>query len=1173
LATFAAILGAFTIQQYPLIHSAILDSGTTLHIFNQISRFVNLRKPMPGEFVWAGTIKVPILAYGEVDIRVTTRGGASRLIRLYDVAYCEKMACNLVSLKRLRERGMIWDLRSSPSELQSIDGSAVCILQEIHDQFVIEHIPQDLGRAAFYARRNAYNSHTHRKPRGVDAETWHLRMGHPGPKALEHLVNSAQGVRIRGPTAIECAACAQAKIKRQVKRKPRERPKKAGMRLAIDFHDWHPDDEKYTSLMLITDRYSGYMWDFYLQDREAASVLHCLRGLLKHLDVQYNIRPQVIECDGEMTKAAAYKAFSTEMGFIWEPSAPRTQSQNGGAERSGGVFKEKVRAMGLGAAFPVKLWREMSKTAIYLLNRQPREWIDWKTPYQEFFTKLRGFRKPYTGHLRAFGCKAYAMTADAQLKENRLNRFAPKAWIGYLIGYASTNIYRVWIPSQGKVINTRDVIFNENDVLDGTFEQVAESIREVDLEALAQRLQEIAIPDPEEELVYPGLEDPNNVRDLDDDPREESVGSLQKASINHENEAVGSPPEASMNHANEEGQGKYTDARFEPFPTPPASPPAAMLAGAIRGDTPPLHQAGKLDCGSHWNGAFHAGTRSSVIGTLNKRTLTRAQLERRLATPLSIHRNELPPPPKNHGELKYHPLGLLYQNAEKLHLASHKERNSWFEVIARGVKGKILDCMWVYTYKFDKHHRLQKVKARLVVRGDQQPRSLTESNYAATLAGRSFRTIMAIAARFDMELLQYDAVNAFVNANLDEDIYMRMPPGHKKPGTVLKLNKALYGLRRSPILWQRTLTSALKKIGYAAVPHEPCAFTKNGVIIFFYVDDIVVCFKEKQRKEALADMEQLKQRFQLTGGDPLRWFLGIEVLRDRPQRRLWLSQCAYLKKIALLAESTPQAQTPMGREELLPATEVADFTSIRRYMRKVGSIMYAAVITRPDVAFAVSRLSRFSTNPSSAHQCAADRVLRYLLNTYTLALEYGGDDDFRCASDASFGDNTLDRKSSQAYAMRLFGGMIGWRANKQATVTTSTTEAELLALSQTAKEAMYVGRLIKELGVRLDDHHIRVECDNTNTIRIVTDEISQLKTNLRHVDIHNHWLRQEVQNGTITVQYTKSAEMIADGLTKALQNNTFDDFRQQMNLQDVGTLLAERPKEKEVEHPDFDFED
>lgn len=197
--------------------------------------------------------------------------------------------------------------------------------------------------------------------------------------------------------------------------------------------------------------------------------------------------------------------------------------------------------------------------------------------------------------------------------------------------------------------------------------------------------------------------------------------------------------------------------------------------------------------------------------------------------------------------------------------------------------------MWVWTYKFDKYGKLQKTKARLVVRGDQQAGSILESTYAATLAGKSFRSLVLIAARFDFEMIQFDVVNAFVHADLPYDIFMRFPPGFERQDTILLLKKALYGLRESPLLWQRHLTKALEEAGYSAVPHEPCCYTKKRVFIFYYVDDIVIAFNKKHRAEADALIAVLKGKFALQGGEDLQWFLGIEVIRDRKKRVAWLS--------------------------------------------------------------------------------------------------------------------------------------------------------------------------------------------------------------------------------------------------------------------------------------------
>lgn len=476
--------------------------------------------------------------------------------------------------------------------------------------------------------------------------------------------------------------------------------------------------------------------------------------------------------------------------------------------------------------------------------------------------------------------------------------------------------------------------------------------------------------------------------------------------------------------------------------------------------------------------------------------------------------------------------------------------------------------MWVYTYKFNKKGLLTTTKARLVVRRDQQVKVHGEDTYASTLAVRTFRTLIAIAARFDLELIQFDAMNAFVNVPLDEEVYMRLPPGYRTPGKIARLKKALYGLRRSPLLWQREFSATLYTLGFTPVPSEPCIMTLGGIIVFFYVDDIVFAYRKDQRDLLNKKIAGLKEKYTLTGGGELSWFLGIEVVRDRIKRLIWLSQASYIDKIRNLAATGPTNKIPMSGVELLPYDGIATSSQTTHYMRKIGSLLYAAVVTRPDIASATSRLARLNRNPGPQHHAAADQVLRYLHGTRGLALQFGGGDDFITASDASFADNTLDRKSTHAYAMKLFNGLIGWRSSKQDTVTTSTTEAELLALSQAAKESMFIYRLIKEVGVRLDHSKILLQCDNTQTINCVTADVHILKTRLRHVDIHNHWLRQEQQRRALEVVHTPTDSMIADGLTKALPHHKHARLCMQLGLVDITGLLHRR-RLQELEEEDL----
>lgn len=250
--------------------------------------------------------------------------------------------------------------------------------------------------------------------------------------------------------------------------------------------------------------------------------------------------------------------------------------------------------------------------------------------------------------------------------------------------------------------------------------------------------------------------------------------------------------------------------------------------------------------------------------------------------------------------------------------------------------------------------------------------------------------------------------------------------------------------------------------------------------------------------------------------------------------------------------------TPQAPVTLKPYAGQATKEQIHEYQEKVGSTQYATTITRPDAAKATSTLAQFLTNPGPEHLEAINRVISYLYHTRFLALTYRprrSDDDEAVTffSDASFADNP-DRKSSEGYICTIFGGPVDWRAGKQRTVTTSTTEAELLAISEAARTMSMWKRLFK--AIRFDPkHELAIRCDNQQTIRLLIKEAPQLRTKLRHVDIHHHWLRQEVQAGRILIRWTETKNMAADGLTKLLPRQKHTEFIQLMGMEDIGNLL------------------
>ena len=207
------------------------------------------------------------------------------------------------------------------------------------------------------------------------------------------------------------------------------------------------------------------------------------------------------------------------------------------------------------------------------------------------------------------------------------------------------------------------------------------------------------------------------------------------------------------------------------------------------------------------------------------------------------------------------------------------------------------DTNYVGIYLQIRYQRLFiKYKARLVVRGDMQQSTFTDT-YAATLAGKTFRALMAMVAAFDREAFQPDAVNAFTNSSLDEVVYVEMPEGYEDKRFSLRLLKALYGLRRSPLLWLKEFSSTLGEFGLTAVNEDKCLFMNSWLIVFFYVDDIIASCQTKDIPRYQRFLDQLQARYEMRDLGPLAWFLGIRIVRDREAKKLWLCQDSYIDKV------------------------------------------------------------------------------------------------------------------------------------------------------------------------------------------------------------------------------------------------------------------------------------
>jgi hypothetical protein len=387
----------------------------------------------------------------------------------------------------------------------------------------------------------------------------------------------------------------------------------------------------------------------------------------------------------------------------------------------------------------------------------------------------------------------------------------------------------------------------------------------------------------------------------------------------------------------------------------------------------------------------------------------------------------------------------------------------------------------------------------------------------------------------------------------------------------------LYGLKEAPLLWYQDLAKTLQELGLKQIPNTPCLFANDDLIVFFYVDDIVVLVHPSKLDVYKEFETKLFSRYELRSMGQLNWFLGIRVVHDISQRSTWLIQDAFIDKVAtkynLMEGATTLPEFPMADTKLKPYTGTVDEALKKRYQQLVGSMAYISVFTRPDISLTHSVLSRHLTSPGEQHLRAAIHAWRYLIRTRNLALKASAltsdnngysipgpapDVDnpldpepiFFGASDASFADDPSTRVSSDGYLFKLFGMPIDWKATKQRSVTKSTTEAELYALSRAASELIWWNNLFDQLNFKTGITPV-IYCDNQQTVGIVTKASERLQTKLKHVDIHQLWLRQAVEKGEVNVQWTSTVKMPVDGFTKALSKQKHIEFTRQLGLEDI----------------------
>ncbi|KAJ4757139.1 hypothetical protein LUZ62_067514 [Rhynchospora pubera] len=770
-----------------------------------------------------------------------------------------------------------------------------------------------------------------------------------------------------------------------------------------------------------------------------------------------------------------------------QTTCPYTPQQNGLSERRHRHIVELSLSTMSAAALPLNLWDEVFSSIVYLINRLPSSATS-TIPYTTLFSK-----QPDYSLLRVLGCLCFPYTKP--YNNNKLElRSLPCVFIGYA---TSQKGYRCLHIQTGRIFVSRHVIFDENSF---PFKDQPTSIQTEtnnnELHSLALlRLGESSSDNAP--LATTGASPTDNV-------------ALATVNASPATTGASSPDNVPLQTVTFPINANFSPTDAQPTDIQPLLNPSN---DSINIQTNTLQQADA-------SGALSLSTpqqqqiTSSTFQSHNMVTRTKDQTRRTKLFPGYVAYTSI---------ITTEP--TCFTQADKIkewreamseEINALAKNNTW-QLVPPPSNQKIIGCKWVYKLKQKSDGSIERHKARLVAKGFNQEEGVDFfDTYSPVVRPTTIRLILSLAISSNWGIKQLDVHNAFLHGDLQEKVYMAQPPGFidaSHPDHVCLLTKSLYGLKQAPRAWFQKLSTSLIEIGFVASSYDPSLFIakhqNHTLFILVYVDDILVTGSSPQMISTC--VHQLQQKFAVKDLGSLNFFLGIET--HSKSNGILLTQTKYVGDLLArtkMLDAKP-VTTPIATHITLSKDSGDPFAEPSLYRSVVGALQYAT-LTRPDIAYAVNKVSQFMHNPTDLHWAAVKRILR---------------------------------RSTSGFCIYFGRNLISWSAKKQVTVSRSSTEAEYRGLALTCTEILWIQFLLQELHVTLS-HPPILWCDNIGATFLAANPMFHART--KHIEIDYHFVRERVTSKQLCVKFICSKDQLGDVMTKPLSTARFSFLKDKLNV-------------------------